>query len=250
MPVARLLLRVQRLPLHERLLVWAVYREVRKGLQPADNSERLATALARQVLDGAPYTLVSLSLKLSQAYSLALLRQAGARVRVERALMQQSLHLIRMSFREKLGLRAGFEQHHWTCGRPAREIPWQAFSDGSVRPARTGAGATWASANGDVSGALSVQLPASSALLAELSAATLLLHTLHALGARAIHLHVDSRDTLCAFEQRLPFQFCLEEALLQRLVQRFEHVTVSLIPRAKNHEADRLAAGETVHRYV
>lgn len=231
------------MPAADRRLLWRLYRELRKALTNPGSlaAVQAGTRLAQHVEHGVPYNTASLALKLAHLYSVNALKRDGANSRSQRALSHEAFHLTRLAFRAKLGLRELPSLESVTFGTASAPC-WFAYSDGSVKGQRSAVGIVLREPQSGREATLSLKMPLGSPLTAELLAARLALQTLLALGARAVHLHTDSQGVLRAFERRLHFRFCLEEAALENLVLRFDAVTVTLIPRLYNHEADRLAA--------
>jgi len=242
LPVASELKRAQRLPDTQRRAFWRAYRDARRAMRVPHQSQLLGEALAELVLAGCTYETVAHGLRLARAATLAQLRSQGAGGRVQRALVTEAFHLARQAFRATLGLRESTVDPVLQFGKVSTSADWVAFSDGSYRPGRAAAGVLVQQLNGDGCAEISLTLDASCPLETELTAAIVALQTLDALGARRIDLNVDSLGVFRAFEERLPLKYCLQEAEMIRLVQQFDGVVVTLVPRLHNHTADRLAA--------
>lgn len=243
LPVARELRRARLLPASSRHVFWSAYRGARHAMRPPYRPLELGQFLAALVQDGASYDIVTLGLRLARAATLAQLKSQGAAGRVHRALASEAYHLARLEFRAALGLCEKPVNPELQFGEPAA-IDWVGFSDGSHKHDRAAVGVLLRQQIGEGEAEISVTLDHAQALQAELAAATVALKTLFVLGARHIHLNVDSLGVLRAFEQRLPLKYCLEEADIANLVAEFSSVKVTLVPRLDNHVADRLAAGE------
>lgn len=242
LPVASELQRAQRLPAGQRQAFWRAYRGARQAIRQPYQPHLLGQALAELVRAGCAYEAVAHGLRLARAASLAQLRVQGAEGRVQRALVTESFHLARQAFRAQLGFRESIVDPRLQFGQIVTAADWVAFSDGSYRPGRAAVGVSLKQTEGDGCAEVSLTLAASCPLDTELAAAIVALQTLHALGARRIDLNIDSLGVFRAFESRLPLKYCVHEAEMTRLVERFEGVTVTLVPRLHNHVADRLAA--------
>lgn len=222
-------------------MLWRAYRGARRAMRAPQQSQQLGHALAALVHAGSTYDAVALGLRLARAFTLAQLRSEGARGRVQRGLATEAFHLARLAFRAALGLREAPADPTLHFGQVTELLDWDAFSDGSYRSGRAAAGVLLQHAGG-VLAEISLSLPSTCALEAELAAALTALETLRALGAQRVCLHVDSLGVFRAFEQRLPLKYCVQEAQLQSLVREFAALTIVLVPRLHNHAADRLAA--------
>jgi len=242
LPVASELHRAQRLHAGQRQAFWRAYRGARLAMRQPHQPHLLGQALADLVRAGCAYEAVAHGLRLARAATLAQLRAQGAEGRVQRALVTEAFHLARQTFRAQLGLREDPVNPKLQFGQVEPEADWVAFSDGSYRPGRAAVGVSLTQTQGEGSAEVSLTLKASCPLETELAAAIVALQTLCALGARKIDLNVDSLGVFRAFESRLPLKYCVQEAEMTRLVERFEGVTVTLVPRLHNHAADRLAA--------
>lgn len=242
LPVLRELARAQQLPPESASAFWCAYRGARRAMRAPYRPRELGQFLAGLVQSGYGYETITLGLRLARAITLAQLRAQGAQGRVHRALATEAFHLARQDFRAALGLREEPVDPLIQLGQPG-PVDWVAFSDGSHKLGRTAVGIMLRQTVGEGQAEITLTLENSQALRAELSAAHVALETLAMLGARHVQLNVDSLGVLRAFEQRLPLKYCLEEAQLAQLVDRFVSVTVTLVPRLHNHVADRLAAG-------
>jgi len=243
LPVARELERARMLPASSRYVFWRAYRGARHAMRPPYRPLELGQFLAGLVQDGFGYDSVTLGLRLARAATLAQLRSRGAAGRVHRALASEAYHLARLEFRAALGLCDKPVNPELLFGVPA-SADWVGFSDGSHKRDRAAVGVLLRQPDGEGEAEIALTLTKVQALQAELAAATVALRTLLMLGARNIHLNVDSLGVLRAFEQRLPLKYCLEEADIAQLVSQFSSVRVTLVPRLDNYVADRLAAGD------
>lgn len=242
LPVASELQRAQRLPSEQRHAFWRAYRDARQAMRRPHQPHLLGQALAELVRAGCAYEAVAHGLRLARAATLAQLRMQGAEGRVQRALVTEAFHLARQAFRAQLGFREDVVNPQLQFGQAGISADWVAFSDGSYRPGRAAVGVSLKQWEGEGTAEIGLTLEASCPLETELAAAIVALQTLYALGARRIDLNVDSLGVFRAFESRLPLKYCVHEAEMTRLVERFEGVTVTLVPRLHNHAADRLAA--------
>ncbi|KWU24775.1 ribonuclease H family protein [Burkholderia cenocepacia] len=245
-PVARLLEKLNRISFDDRHVVWSVYREIRRAASRGLNELQVVTSAERlvaRVQRGERYAVVALGLKLAAAYTLVMLRTAGAVARAARSVAREAFHLIRLELRGKLGMRTPEEMPSVRFGA-AGNIPLvEAWSDAGVRAGRSAAGLSVAANEAHSGFEVAQMLAHDTPLAAELTAAHLALESLANRGIRHARLNVDSLGVLRAFQGRLTLRFCVEEALLLQLAESFQFLEVRLIPRAFNQRADSLATG-------
>ncbi len=241
-PVLQQLTRLQPLTLDQRKAFWRTYALLRRSLKqrpfPVDS---IARALKAQVDEGHAYVRVSSALKLARSYTWQKLGARGTAARSQRALADEYFRLLRMHLRSLLGLRRLPAEPCWVRGAPGSDV-WRAVCDGSHKAARSAAGIVLYWPEATVRAEVSIAVAARTAVNAELQASILALQTLEALNVKEAILEVDALCVVRAFEQKLPLRYCLEEAELARLAQRFNALEVRLVSRLVTEAADRLAA--------
>lgn len=251
-PVSRLLPRVRSLPRSEQQQFWRAYRVLRRQVRQEPLTPTLCGhQLQLQLAQGTSYAVVSLALKLAQAYTWQWFGARGAKCRAKKALAHEFFHLVRRHLRHALGLRALPSPLRWSYGAEQVAGPcagaWHAVCDGSHKTSISSAGIVVRDPQGNERAEVAVTVPAGTAVYAELWACIRTLQTLHLFGAKNVELKVDSLSVIRALEGRLPLRYSVEEAELQYLLQDFEKLEVEVVPRVETYRADALAASVSAH---
>lgn len=250
-PVSRLLCRVRRLAPEQQKQTWKAYAILRRGVRQEPLTPNVCEQqLLGLIAAGVSYPLVSLALKLAQAYTWQWFGARGAGYRARKALAHEFFHLVRRQTRHALGMRVLPNRTHWTQTKqeaPPGLRPWQAVCDGSHKARVSSAGILVLDPEGVERAEVAVTVPARTAVYAELWACIRALQTLRLFGTRRAHLKVDSLSVIRALEEQLPLHYCVEEAELHLLVAEFDSLEVELVPRVETSRADALAASLSSH---
>lgn len=246
-----LLSRVDRLPISERIAVWALYRRLRRSVRRKELLD-VAPQLAAYITDlvkaeAVSYFQAALALKLAQSYSVQALARAGALQRTYRSLVDETFRLLRLELRETLGLRPRAEPYGWQLLDKPLDRAWLAIADGSFKHHRSGVGIQIFDDDLTLRVEAGFTIEARDPVEAELKACVHALITLRSLGSCQAQVFVDAQSVVHAFRATLPGKYEEHCSRLTELGRQFNNLRVQRVPRITTRGADQLAAAWSSH---